>query len=110
MGWSVGRNVRIDYRWGAGDDNRVRRYAGELVAFAPDVIVAAGGLTVRPLLNATSTVPIVFDALDPVGIGCCCACPPSGHTAAASDGWKAIKPERDKAIKARSYVTEGLAN
>jgi ABC-type uncharacterized transport system substrate-binding protein len=69
LGWIVGRNVQIDYRWGAGDDNRVRRYAAELVALAPDVIVAAGGLTVRPLLDATGTVPIVFDALDPVASG-----------------------------------------
>jgi putative tryptophan/tyrosine transport system substrate-binding protein len=69
LGWTDGRNVRIDYRWSAGDDNRVRRYAAELLALAPDVIMAAGGFTVRPLLNATDTVPIVFDALDPVGAG-----------------------------------------
>jgi putative ABC transport system substrate-binding protein len=57
--------VRIDFRWSAGDDKLARRYAAELVALAPDVIVAAGGLPVRSLLDATATVPIVFDALDP---------------------------------------------
>jgi putative ABC transport system substrate-binding protein len=47
FGWTAGRNVRIDYRWGAGDVDRVRRYAAELVALAPDVILASGGSTVR---------------------------------------------------------------
>ena len=69
LGWSVGRNARIEYRWGAADLDLVRRYAAELVALAPDVILAAGGQGVRPLLDVTTTVPIVFDALDPVGAG-----------------------------------------
>ena len=69
-GWIVGRNVRIEYRWGAGDADRVRRYAAELVALAPDVIVTTGGSTVPPLLQATRTVPIVFvNVADPVGAG-----------------------------------------
>jgi putative ABC transport system substrate-binding protein len=69
-GWIVGRNVRIEYRWGAGDADRVRRYAAELVALAPDVIVTSGGSTVPPLLQATRTVPIVFvNVADPVGAG-----------------------------------------
>ena len=70
LGWTVGRNVRIDYRWGAGDADRIRRHAAELVALAPDVILATGTATVAPLLQATRTVPIVFaSVLDPVGAG-----------------------------------------
>src|SRR5262245_52987923 len=70
LGWADGRNVKIEYRWGANDAERVRRYAAELVALAPDVIVAHGSSTVRPLLQATQTVPIVFPtAADPVGGG-----------------------------------------
>jgi putative tryptophan/tyrosine transport system substrate-binding protein len=60
LGWTDGRNVRIDYRWAAGDAERIRRYAAELVALAPDVILAAGGAVVPSLLQATRTVPIVF--------------------------------------------------
>jgi putative tryptophan/tyrosine transport system substrate-binding protein len=71
LGWSVGRNVRIDYRWGdVGDTDRTRRYAAELVALAPDVILAGAALTVAPLQQATRTIPIVFaQVIDPVGAG-----------------------------------------
>jgi putative ABC transport system substrate-binding protein len=70
LGWTEGRNVRIDIRWGAGDADLVRRYAAELVALAPDVILASGGATIGPLLQATRTVPIVFThTTDPVGGG-----------------------------------------
>jgi putative ABC transport system substrate-binding protein len=70
LGWTDGRNVRIDVRSGAGDAERLGRYAAELVALAPDVILAAGGTTVGPLLQATRTVPIVFTLTpDPVGAG-----------------------------------------
>src|SRR2546423_34345 len=70
LGWTDGRNVRIDYRWGAGDPDRYRTYATELVAFAPDVILATGGTVVPSLLQATRTVPIVFtQTSDPVGAG-----------------------------------------
>jgi putative ABC transport system substrate-binding protein len=69
-GWSVGGNVRIDYRWGAGDTDRFRRYAAELVALAPDVIVATAGSIVGALQQASRTVPIVFvTTIDPVGSG-----------------------------------------
>src|SRR5262245_61207857 len=51
-GWIVGRNVQIEYRWGAGDAARVRRHAAELAAFAPDIIVTNGASTVPPLLQA----------------------------------------------------------
>jgi putative ABC transport system substrate-binding protein len=70
LGWSVGRNLQIDIRWGAGDAERTRHYAADLVALAPDVILAAGGATVGPLLQATRSVPIVFTLTpDPVGAG-----------------------------------------
>jgi putative ABC transport system substrate-binding protein len=69
-GWTVGGNVRIDYRWGASDLNRFRRYAEELVALAPDVIVATAGSIVGALQQASRTVPIVFvTTIDPVGSG-----------------------------------------
>jgi len=70
LGWSDGRNVRIDTRWAAGDANLIRNYAAELIALSPDVILAAGSATLGPLLQVTRTVPIVFTTiLDPVGAG-----------------------------------------
>ena len=70
LGWIDGRNTRIDIRWGAGDDERYRTYAAELVALAPDVVLAAAGSTIPALLRATRTVPIVFaQTPDPVGAG-----------------------------------------
>ena len=70
LGWSVGRNVQIDTRWAAGDADRIRRYASELAALAPDVIVATGSATVGPLQQATRPLPIVFvTTVDPVGGG-----------------------------------------
>jgi putative ABC transport system substrate-binding protein len=69
-GWSVGGNVRIDYRWGAGDVDRFRKYAAELVALVPDVILATAGSIVAALQQASRTVPIVFvTTIDPVGGG-----------------------------------------
>jgi putative ABC transport system substrate-binding protein len=70
LGWIEGRNIRIDYRWGGGDLDRVRRYAAELVALAPDVILVGSGSALAALQNATRTVPIVFVSVsDPVGGG-----------------------------------------
>jgi ABC-type uncharacterized transport system substrate-binding protein len=70
LGWTVGRNVRIEYRWGAGDAELFRRHGLELVALAPDVILAGGGAVVPSLLQATRTIPIVFTLTpDPVGAG-----------------------------------------
>ena len=68
-GWSDGRNLRIEYRWGLGDPT-VRKYAAELVALAPDVILAAGASAVAALQQASRSVPIVFaNVIDPVGAG-----------------------------------------
>jgi ABC-type uncharacterized transport system substrate-binding protein len=59
-GWSVGRNVRIDIRWSAGNADDTRKYAAELVALAPDIILASTTPAVAALLQATRTIPIVF--------------------------------------------------
>jgi len=70
LGWTDGRNLQIDYRRGAGDTDPTRRYAAELVALGPDVILASGGSVVGALLQATRTVPIVFTQTpDPVAAG-----------------------------------------
>jgi putative ABC transport system substrate-binding protein len=70
FGWTIGRNVRIDTRWAGTSAGDIRRHAAELVALAPDVILASGGSTVGQLLQITRTVPIVFPiATDPVGSG-----------------------------------------
>jgi putative ABC transport system substrate-binding protein len=70
LGWTDGRNMRIDTRWSAGDADEIRKYAAELAALAPDVILATGSATLAPLLQATRAVPIVFTIVpDPVGAG-----------------------------------------
>ena len=70
LGWIDGRNVRIDTRWGVADADRIRKYAAELVALAPDVILAHSSGALAPLLQASRTVPIVFtNVADPVGAG-----------------------------------------
>ena len=70
LGWTDGRNVRIDVRWGAGDAERTRKYAAELVALAPDAIMTSGSISLGQLIKATRTVPIVFALIaDPVGAG-----------------------------------------
>ena len=70
LGWSEGRSLRIDTRWGGGDADRIRKYAAELVALAPEVVLAPGGTVVGALQQASRTVPIVFvNVTDPVGRG-----------------------------------------
>ena len=70
LGWAVGRNLRIDARWAAADPDRIRSHAAELVKLAPDVIFTSGFSTIRPLLDTTRTMPIVFaNVVDPVGAG-----------------------------------------
>jgi putative ABC transport system substrate-binding protein len=69
-GWTVGQNVRIDYRWDPGNAETMRKYATELVALAPDVVLASNAAAVEPLLEASRIVPIVFASVaDPVAAG-----------------------------------------
>jgi putative ABC transport system substrate-binding protein len=70
LGWNVGRNIRINTLWATANALSIRMHVAELIALAPDVILAHGASTVGPLLQATRTVPIVFPvATDPVGSG-----------------------------------------
>jgi putative ABC transport system substrate-binding protein len=70
FGWADGHNIRIDYRWGAGDAESMRRYSVELIALAPDVVLAGGSEAVAAFQNATRNVPILFvNVVDPVGAG-----------------------------------------
>jgi putative tryptophan/tyrosine transport system substrate-binding protein len=70
LGWTVGQNIRIDYRWGDGKADTMHKYAAELVALAPEVILANSSAAVSPLLQTTRTIPIVFAVVaDPVGAG-----------------------------------------
>jgi len=70
LGWEVGGNIRVDYRWGAGDTDQFRRYAAELVALGPDVILGTAASIVADLQQASRTIPIVFvSTIDPVGAG-----------------------------------------
>jgi len=70
LGWSVGRNIRLHYRWGDGTSATMQKYAVEIVALGPDVILADSSAAVAPLLQATQTIPIVFAIVgDPVGAG-----------------------------------------
>jgi ABC-type uncharacterized transport system substrate-binding protein len=97
LGWTDGRNARLDVRWAAGDPERIRRYAAELVALAPDVILASGGTTLGPLRQVSRTVPTVFTGVsDPVGAGFVDSLARPGgnvtglsilNTASAENGW-----------------------
>ncbi len=70
LGWSEGRNIKIDYRWGAGDPGRQRAYAAELVASKPDVIFATPSSVLAAVQRETRTIPVVFAQIpDPVGAG-----------------------------------------
>jgi putative ABC transport system substrate-binding protein len=70
LGWTVGRNLQIDYRWSEGDADRLRTDAAELVALGPDVTLATSGVSILPLQQASRSVPIVFaQTIDPVGLG-----------------------------------------
>ena len=70
LGWTNGSNLRVDYRWSAGDADRGRKIAAELVALAPDVILTSGNIALASMLQATRTIPMVFvQAIDPVGSG-----------------------------------------
>src|ERR1700730_9504418 len=70
LGWTVGRNLRIDYRWSAGDAERIRKGVADVVALAPDVILVAGGRNLAVLQQANRTIPVVFVTIsDPVSGG-----------------------------------------
>jgi putative tryptophan/tyrosine transport system substrate-binding protein len=70
LGWSVGQNLQTEIRWGADDPDRERRGAEELVALAPEVVLAGGSLGVMAMLRASRTIPVVFAAVgDPLGLG-----------------------------------------
>ncbi len=70
LGWTIGRNLRMDVRWAAADVGRARNVAAEIVDLGPEVIFTSGFSTIRPLLDATRTLPIVFaNVVDPVGAG-----------------------------------------
>jgi ABC-type uncharacterized transport system substrate-binding protein len=70
LGWTVGRDLRIDHRWTGTDPATIQKFAAELGALAPDVILASGNIVIAPMLRATRTTPIVLtQAIDPVGSG-----------------------------------------
>ncbi len=97
LGWTEGRNLRLDYRWGASADNpdRIRRYAMELVALAPDVIVAGSGGIAIELKRTSRTVPIVFPtANDPVGAGLVESLARPGGNATGFSGFESAQTEK----------------
>jgi putative ABC transport system substrate-binding protein len=121
LGWTVGHNLQIDYRFGAGDVERYRRFASELVAAAPDVLVTAGAPAVEALQRATRTVPIVFVSVtDPVGGGLVASLARPGGNAtgftlseyAVSGKWlellKQIAPSVTRAAVLRDPVAVGI--
>jgi putative ABC transport system substrate-binding protein len=68
--WMIGQNVQIETRWATANDGEIRKNAAELVALKPDVVLAHGGSTAGPMLQATRTIPIVFPVVgDPVALG-----------------------------------------
>ena len=70
LGWTIGGNLRIDYRWARNDFELIRKFAAELVALAPDVILTSGRIVIEPTIRATRNIPIVFlQVIDPVGSG-----------------------------------------
>jgi putative ABC transport system substrate-binding protein len=112
LGWTIGRNVQIDYRWGPGDTGRYRTYAAELVALAPDVILVSGGAT-PAIQQVTRTVPVVFvQVIDPVsrGIVASLARPGGNMTGftgieygVAQNGWSCSDKSRRRSRERRSF-------
>ena len=102
LGWTVGQNVRIDYRWGGSNADDIRKYAAELVALAPDVILAQSSASVAPLLLATRTIPVVF-------VRVCARCrpprcrgPDGGRTGSASAAPTSMDPQTNHSSPATS--------
>ena len=121
LGWTVGHNLQIDYRFGAGDVERYRRFASELVSLAPDVLVTSGAVAVEALQRTTRAVPIVFVTVtDPVGGGLVASLArPGGNTTgftlseyAVSGKWlellKQIAPSVTRAAVLRDPVAVGI--
>jgi len=121
LGWTVGRNLQIDYRWGGGNVERYRTFAAELVALTPEVLVTAGAPAVEALQRATRTVPIVFtNVTDPVGGGLVASLArPGGNTTGLtlseyglSGKWlellKEIAPRVTRAAVLRDPVAVGI--
>src|SRR5215467_14422202 len=121
LGWTDGRNVRIDTRFALGDADRLRKFAAELVALAPDVILAGGGVAVPALQQATPTLPIVFaNVSDPVGLGLVTSLArPGGNTTGfmtvefgASGKWlellKQMAPRVTRVAVLRSFAPAGV--
>ena len=104
LGWTVGQNLQIEHRWAAGDADRIRSYAAELVALTPDVILTTGAAGVAPLLQATRTVPVVFvlvpdpsaPASSPAWRGRAATRPDlsSSNTASVENGWSCSRKSR----------------
>jgi putative tryptophan/tyrosine transport system substrate-binding protein len=97
LGWAEGRNLQIEYRWGASadDPDRIRRYATEMVALAPDVIVAGSGGIAVALKRTSGTVPIVFPtANDPVGFGLVESLARPGGNATGFSGFESARAEK----------------
>ena len=89
LGWTDGGNVRIDYRWAAGDASSFQRYAEELLALAPDVVLTSATPSVQALQQATRTVPIVFANVgDPVGLGVVASLARPGGNATGFTPWE----------------------
>jgi putative tryptophan/tyrosine transport system substrate-binding protein len=89
LGWEVGRNAQIDIRWGAGDTERYRKYAAELVASAPDVVIGTAASIVADLQEASRTIPIVFvTTIDPVGSGLVTSLSHPGSNATGFIAWE----------------------
>jgi putative tryptophan/tyrosine transport system substrate-binding protein len=117
-GWGVGRNVRLDVRWNAGDAGRFRALAMEMIVLAPDVVVASGSPAVAALQQATSTLPIVFASVtDPIGAGLVASLArPGGNTTgfmgfeySASGKWLELLKEIAPSAK-RAAVLRNTAN
>ena len=90
-GWAVGRNMRIDIRWTAGNADDIRKYAAELVALTPDVILVSGGTALGPMLQVTRSVPVVFtQTFDPVSSGFVASLARPGGNATGFTGLESI--------------------
>jgi putative tryptophan/tyrosine transport system substrate-binding protein len=108
LGWTIGQNIQIDYRWSGGSADNTRKDAAELITLAPEVILTSGSAGIAPLLQATRTIPIVFvNVPDPVGSGYVdslarpgpAATPPvffCSNTVSAENGWNCSKRSRQK--------------